>query len=106
AVAFMYVSREQGESIKQMALRKEFQVVSNVVDTNLFFFIRPYPPQQKFRFIHVSGMPSNKNPKGILRVFAQLYSKQQNAELIMVGPCQKDVCDVARQTGLLDKTIF
>ncbi|MFN8289507.1 MAG: glycosyltransferase [Chitinophagaceae bacterium] len=82
------VSRNLGLRIQQSVIHKEFQVINNVADTDLFSCtpdVADTGPSQKFRFIHVSVMTPQKNPEGIIRAFTAVYRQHKNCELVMVG---------------------
>jgi glycosyltransferase involved in cell wall biosynthesis len=83
AAKFISVSRYLAEGVNRLVLKKDHEVIPNVVDTALFFYKERTPAV--FRFIHVSNMVPLKNVEGILRAFAIFSSQYKNAELVMVG---------------------
>lgn len=60
------VSDHLGRSMKNLGLIKSYEVIPNVVDTNLF---KPIKNKEKLRILHVSSLENNqKNIVGILNV--------------------------------------
>ncbi len=80
---FLSVSKYLAEGVNRLVGSKEYEVIPNVVNTDLFFY------QEKkhsiFRFIHVSNMVPLKNVQGILRSFKQLLTVTDQVELILAG---------------------
>jgi glycosyltransferase involved in cell wall biosynthesis len=104
AGAFTSVSRYLGDGVNNMVAKKEYRVIPNVVNTDLFYLkARPGEP---FRFLHVSNMVPLKNAEGILRAFKRFNENGGNAELIMVGDTEQHIRDSARELGLIGKTVF
>jgi glycosyltransferase involved in cell wall biosynthesis len=62
------------------------------VNTNLF-----YPSvknsETPFRFIHISSLIDQKNPKGIVRSFIELRKQNFEAELLLAGPLTTELMD-------------
>lgn len=104
ASAFTTVSRYLGEGVNRMVLKKEYNVIPNVVNTDLFFLREA--PITAFRFIHVSNMVPLKNAEGILRAFKRFNENGGNSQLVMVGDADKTIRDTADELGLMDKTVF
>ncbi|HEV7780023.1 MAG TPA: glycosyltransferase [Chitinophagaceae bacterium] len=104
AVKFISVSRYLGEGVNRMVIPKEFEIVPNVTDTDLFFYKeRSATP---FRFIHVSNMVALKNAEGILEAFQSLQGKYKDVELIMVGDTDPGIRDHAKRIGLQPGSVF
>lgn len=83
ASRFISVSKFLGDGVNRLVVKKEYTVIPNAADTQLFFPAGNKSPV--FRFIHVSNMVPLKNAEGILRAFAVLQQKNSNTELVMVG---------------------
>jgi glycosyltransferase involved in cell wall biosynthesis len=81
---FISVSRYLGEGVNRMVLKKDYDVIPNVADTEKFFY-NEQSVSKAFRFIHVSNMVKLKNADGILRSFKNLLTSKPDAELVMVG---------------------
>ena len=102
--ALLTVSKDLGERINEQVFRKNFLVVPNVADETLYYF---EPGQARpFVFTHVSNMSYQKNVPPILRCFEFVHEEFPNSQLVLVGPHQKAIVDLAKQTQLLDKSIF
>jgi glycosyltransferase involved in cell wall biosynthesis len=80
---FISVSKYLAEGINRFVIPKEYEVVPNTVDTDLFFY--KAKPVSLFRFIHVSNMVALKNVHGILEAFNLFIQQGGNAELVLVG---------------------
>lgn len=104
ARAFLPVSKNLGEAINARVLKKDYTVIYNVADTDLFYY-KP-SSQQKFRFIHVSEMSPNKNVTGIIQAFCAFHKQQPGAELMLAGPYTTEVFELATHSGLLNTGIF
>ena len=103
AASFLPVTKDLGETIKKNFIDVPYQVVPNVVNTDLFFLnvIESY----KFRFIHVSYMNFQKNPKGIIAAARLLKERGCNFEIFMLGNDDQQLQVMARENGLSDETI-
>jgi glycosyltransferase involved in cell wall biosynthesis len=104
ARALLPVSQNLGEEINARVIKKDFQVIFNVADTGLFYYMPS--AQQKFRFIHVSEMGPRKNVTGIIQAFCALHKQQPDTELILAGPYTAQVFEAAKRSGLLNTAIF
>ena len=85
AEMFLPVSEALGNQIENNWINIPFHKVPNVVNTSLFYPATNERPD-KFRFIHISSLVFQKNPEGIIRVFAELLSQDIQAELVLIGP--------------------
>jgi len=78
------VSFDLARSIKRLAPDGEYQVVNNVVNTDLFGIRKP--ENNKKRILHVSTLNEDqKNISGILRSVKKLSEKREDFELLIVG---------------------
>ena len=74
--AFLPVSKNLGEAVQKMVTPVGFTVIPNVADTDFFNnTISTASDKTGFIFVHVSTLKYQKNPQGILRVFAKLCSQ-------------------------------
>ncbi len=89
---FIPVSHQLGAQVNQLFGNIPFTVVSNAVDTNLFYptHIREQGP---FRLLHVSTLNYQKNVEGLKHVFAQLVSLHRNLEITIIGPLDQSLKD-------------
>jgi glycosyltransferase involved in cell wall biosynthesis len=79
-------------------IKKEYDIVPNVVDTDLF--CPKGTSKTIFRFIHVSNMVPLKNVKAILDAAKLLKESGENFELIMVGNKDEFYSQYADKLGL------
>lgn len=85
AVAVTNVSATIGKKLQALFNIKNYCTVHNLVNTGIFKF-KPKNATAKIRFIHVSAMGEQKNPKGIIEALALLKEKLNNWEFIFCGP--------------------
>ncbi|HEX7903132.1 MAG TPA: glycosyltransferase [Chitinophagaceae bacterium] len=104
AAGFISVSRFIAEGINQLVTTKEYIVIPNTVNTELFHYSTN--PHTAFRFIHVSNMVPLKNAEGILAVFKKLKETTRNVELYMVGDTHPGIRNYAASLGLTDAGVF
>ncbi|HSC36650.1 MAG TPA: glycosyltransferase [Chitinophagaceae bacterium] len=98
------VSRQLGDTLYKNIAPVPYKVIPNVVDTGLFQY-RAHEPVP-FRFIHVSGMNYQKNPEAILRSMQALLQLHPQAELVMVGPADSLLKQLAVLRGIQDKVTW
>ncbi|MEZ4799503.1 MAG: glycosyltransferase [Flavobacteriales bacterium] len=84
AELLMPVTNNLGTSIQKLGIKTPFEVVPNVVNTNLFF---PIGPQDRvIHFMHISHLENNhKNIQGILNVWKKFSDNHQNVYLRIGG---------------------
>jgi glycosyltransferase involved in cell wall biosynthesis len=80
-------------------------VVPNVVDTNVFCYKKTSRESNTFRFIHVSTMTYQKNPKGLLRSFKRFREANPGSCLWMVGPFSSEIINYAKSLNLPDNAV-
>ena len=98
------VSAAIGKVLKQMFSLKDVRVIPNVVDTNYFYF-KPKEKNKVFRWLHVSSMHPLKNIDKIIQAFNNI-SKQNDWELILVGPINNEYEILVEQLNLQTKIKF
>ena len=101
---FLPVSKHLGQTVNQYFTVVKYQDISNVVDTNLFFYNDFKVP--KFRFIHPSLMNYQKNAEGILQACVLLKDRGYDFDLLMVGNEDFKLKIFAEENGLLNKIVF
>lgn len=99
AAAIMPVSDNLGKVISKITDFKKLFVISNVVDTSIFYFNNSNS-NDKFIFIHVSGMSEQKNMEGLLKGMKLLSLKNNNWIFKMVGPASDEQKKIADQLGI------
>jgi glycosyltransferase involved in cell wall biosynthesis len=98
ASVFVSVSRFLADGVNNIAVKKEYEIIPNVVNTDLFFFDES--ENKKFRFIHVSNMVPLKNTDIILQAAYILYKASYIFELIMIGNKDSTYTAYAGKLGL------
>jgi len=94
ASKFISVSDYLAKGVNRQVCKKDYVVIPNTVDTDLFNYKEK--EASVFRFIHVSNMVPLKNAEGILRSFRNFIQHNANAELIMVGDSGTQIRDYAQ----------
>lgn len=82
--ALTVVSDHLGKSIQRYFPSVQYQVIPNVVDTDIFFMVEKQETKTA-RFIHISNMNYQKNTEAILEAFF-LLKKKHLAEIYLYGP--------------------
>ena len=104
AVAVTVVSKVLGDAI-QNRFKIKYQVISNVVDTNIF-----YPVQKQdssiTKFIHVSLLNYQKNPQDIIEGFRIVKKQGYNFQLTIYGPDNIELKQLADNKDLQAEIIF
>lgn len=95
AARFISVSSYLGNGVNKLVVKKDFQVITNTVDTDLFYYQEKKSPV--FRFIHVSNMVPLKNAEGILEAYNLFCRNHFNTELVMVGDSDPAIRSFAAQ---------
>lgn len=92
AKGFASVSRYLAEGVNETLVQKDFTVIPNVVDTNLF--TPSMHKYERFTFLHVSNMVPLKNVGGIIEAFADfLTGTSADAQLVLVGNYNTNLYD-------------
>ncbi len=97
------VSSNLGQTINADFVSVPYKVISNVVNTNVFFY-KPAAPN-RFRFIHPSGLVHVKNPEGILSACKIVIQKGYDFELLMLGAENDEMATYAETLGLLNSSV-
>jgi len=83
ASAVLPVSKRLRDNLRILNIGRNFEVVGNVIDTNLFH--PETKKEQPFIFLHVSNLISLKNPDAIIQSALKLRKKYQDFELHIGG---------------------
>jgi glycosyltransferase involved in cell wall biosynthesis len=83
AAVFLSVSKFLGDAVNKFVLPKQYRVIPNVVNTELFYLNES--GDNTFRFIHVSNMVPLKNVESILQAAFNLYRSGCVFELVLIG---------------------
>ncbi len=105
ASAMTTVSKSLGDDINHWVLQKEFTVIPNVVDTNLFHF-EEQVSKEKFQFIHISNMIPLKNVQGIIEATEILWRERTDFKMVFAGRIVNTFYELAISKELLNKVIF
>ncbi len=105
ASQLLTVSNSLGEDINNTVVQKGFKKLSNVVDTNQFFY-KKKPPIRPFVFCHLSNMIPVKNIPGIIRACKILIETRKDFRLNLIGAKHHEHINLAEELGLLNYTIF
>jgi glycosyltransferase involved in cell wall biosynthesis len=79
------VSKVLGEAITDRFKIKKYQVIPNVVDTNIFFPVQKHL-SSLIKFLHVSLLNYQKNPHDIIEAFYLVKNRGYNFQLTVYGP--------------------
>lgn len=105
AGAVTVVSRVLGEAIKERFDIPQYQVIPNVVDTNIFFPIeRTVSPVN--RFVHVSLLNFQKDPEAIIEAFALVKGKGLDFVVSVYGPANNELLHLVKNKDLERQIIF
>jgi glycosyltransferase involved in cell wall biosynthesis len=86
AACIMPVSQHLAAAMQKLGLKGRYQVVSNVVDTDVFAPAEDDTRGEVFRFLHVSTLHhEQKNFDGLLRIMGQLKDKRQDFILDVIS---------------------
>jgi glycosyltransferase involved in cell wall biosynthesis len=103
ACKFVSVSCYLADGVNRLVTKKEYEVIPNVVDTDLFYYTDK--KNSSFSFIHVSNMVPLKNAEGILKAFTLLLQQKNDALLIMVGDTDPAIRNIATGLGLTETNL-
>lgn len=98
------VSRQLGQKIAELSGPLISEAIPNAVDRSLFYYSPSSP--EVFRFIHPSYLNFQKNPEGMIEAAAALTKAGYSFELVLIGNAPPELVDLARQKGVLNKTVF
>lgn len=99
------VSTVLGQAIKKRFNIKKYEVIPNVVDTNIFSPVEKQTGSFT-KFIHVSLLNYQKNPTHIIEALHIVKDKSYNFQLIIYGPENLELKDLVREKELGDLVIF
>lgn len=94
ASRFISVSNYLAKGVNSLVSRKDYEVIHNTVNTDLFFYNEK--ETSTFCFVHVSNMVPLKNVEGILRSFKNFIQQNGKAEIIMIGDNDPQIRNYAK----------
>jgi glycosyltransferase involved in cell wall biosynthesis len=102
------VSRRHRDAMLDLGFKGRFEIVPNVVDTEVFHPDSGVMKDQPLRFVHVSGLRAEKNVPEIIRAMGRLLRKYPNAKLNIVGdgPERRKAEAVAEELDLCGRSVF
>ncbi len=99
------VSDYLGKAINEIAVKKEYSVIPNVVNTSIFQYAEKKTDHSIFRFLHVSNLYPVKNPQLMLEAISLFLQEDQSAEFIFIGNKTKEWDRKAAALGIPKKSI-
>ncbi len=102
------VSQKMIDAMKAHGLGKSFSILPNAVDTKHFHFKSKTSDSEAIRLLHVSMLVDReKNVSGLLRVMKELeVHPEVSLDIIGDGPERIALVEAARQSGILNKSVF
>lgn len=99
------VSKALGKILTEKnIIKKNYVVIPNVVNTNIFYPSEIYT--QDNHFVTITGNVFHKNTDGILRAFNRVLKKRTDFKLFVVGPYKNSLKEMAAEMGLASHTQF
>lgn len=98
------VSHFVANGINRYVMLKKYEVILNVVDTRLFYYIEQRTGP--FRFLHVSNMVPKKNVEGLLEAFALFNQKYVEVQLVLIGNKDDRFVSYANSLGIRHQSLF
>lgn len=107
ASALLTVTKDLGEAIIRKGMAKNYKVIENVVDVNLFVPNYNRVPE-KFNFVHISTLDERqKNVFGLLRVVENLSKNKTDFALNIISDGRMDEYEQwCKERNLLNKVVF
>jgi glycosyltransferase involved in cell wall biosynthesis len=100
------VSNDLKMALRQLNKNKPINIVPNVVN-DVFFNLSCSKPKGKFNFIHISTLDdSQKNVKGIIDAFAEVYKSDSTVHLTFIGEKSNKVIEQYAFSKLNNKNII
>jgi glycosyltransferase involved in cell wall biosynthesis len=107
ASAVHTVSKSLGEIlIQKNIINRNFTVIPNVVNTEVFKPQSRKPQQQLTRFVTITGNVFHKNTDGIVRALKKVLDKKADFTLDIIGPCPEELKTLAFESGLTEHIKF
>ncbi len=101
---FLPVTKNLGEIINANFVQVKYQVIPNVVNTDLFFYKPVEIPV--FRFVHASYLNYQKNPEGMIDAAIALARINYTFELHLIGRMDLALQKKCKIANVLDKQVF
>lgn len=104
AALLLPVSNALGKLMQHQAPGVPFQVIPNVVDTQLFYE-REVSVNHSFRFLHFSYLNEQKNPRAIIDACLATWKKGYQFECYLIGAPRKELVAYAHEIGLPERVL-
>ncbi len=105
AKLFLPVTKSLQQQVYTLLKPVPSTIIPNVVETKFFYYKEDCAKENVFRFVHVSNMVDQKNPKGLLRGFKRFREIHAASCLWMVGPYPKEIWEYAASINLSDDAV-
>jgi glycosyltransferase involved in cell wall biosynthesis len=105
AALLLTVSNDLGKRINKYLLQVKFQIVPNVVDTDLFHPVEK-KKYNKIKLVHVSNMTHQKNMEAIIEGLSIWKSKGGEFIMHVFGEAPKEIIEKVTQARLQENIIF
>ncbi|MEP7318746.1 MAG: glycosyltransferase, partial [Panacibacter sp.] len=97
------VSKALLNALQQQFNLNNFQVIYNVVNTDIFFPGKATPENKKPVFLHISTLTPQKNPEQMFTAFALLRQQYNtNFTLCIVAPKKQHLIDICKELHIDD----
>jgi len=98
------VSEDLKTAIQNLVPHDRYQVIPNVVDTQLFKIRSPYSGDRPKRILHISTLnDAHKNTSGMLRVLAKIFKHQNDCTATFIGNhYENHFIKMAKELGIPD----
>ncbi len=102
------VSQKMIDAMKGHGLGKSFSILPNAVDTKHFHYKKKTANTDGIKLLHVSMLVDReKNVSGLIRVLKELEVRPEvSLDIIGEGPERSALEEAARQSGVLNKSVF
>ncbi len=105
AKLFLPVTKSLQQQVSALFKPLPSAIIPNVVETKFFHYKEDDVKENGFRFVHVSNMVDQKNPKGLLRGFKRFIEIHTGSCLWMVGPYPEAIWEYAASINLSDDVV-
>jgi glycosyltransferase involved in cell wall biosynthesis len=103
AKSLTVVSRYLGNTINEKIMKKDYVVIPNVVNTDIFKPVIKQFDDLTTKFIHISRLDYQKNPEAIFKAFSLLKQQTENFRLIIFSNETEAIKQLSKQYDLENK---
>lgn len=105
AKLFLPVTKSLQQQVYTLLKPVPSVIIPNVVETKFFYYKADCTKENVFRFVHISTMVEQKNPKGLLRGFKKFKETHDGSCLWMVGPYPQEILEYAASINLYNDAV-